>query len=40
MLVVQVLLSYCVLSENVKAKIRETPVFCVIVCGCETWSFA
>jgi hypothetical protein len=34
----QKLLSYSVLSRNVKVKIYKTKILPVVLCGCETWS--
>jgi hypothetical protein len=28
------------LSRNVKVKIYKTVILTVVLCGCETWSFA
>jgi len=35
---VQNLLSFCLLSKNVKINIHRTIIFPVILNGCETWS--
>ena len=34
----QNLLSFRVLSKNLKIKIYRTVIFLVVLCGCETWS--
>jgi hypothetical protein len=34
----QNLLSSCLLSKNLKIRICETIIFCVVLYGCETWS--
>jgi hypothetical protein len=36
-LLVQNLLSSCLLSENLKAKIYKTIILPVVLYGCETW---
>jgi hypothetical protein len=35
---VQNLLSYSLLSKNIKTKIHRTVILPVLLCGCETWS--
>jgi hypothetical protein len=35
---VQILLSSCLLSRNVKVKLYKTIILPVVLCGCETWS--
>jgi hypothetical protein len=35
---VQSLLSFCLLSRNVKVKIYKTIILSVVLYGCETWS--
>jgi hypothetical protein len=35
---VQSLLSYCLISRNVKIRTYKTIIMPVVLCGCETWS--
>jgi hypothetical protein len=37
---VQNLLSYILISKNIKIKIYKTIILPVVLYGCETWSFA